>query len=32
MPAWEKKANTTGLDEATIKSVAIYVHALGGGE
>ena len=32
MPAWEKKTNTTGLDEATIKSVAIYVHALGGGE
>lgn len=32
MPSWEKKTNTTGLDEATIKSVAIYVHALGGGE
>jgi cytochrome c oxidase cbb3-type subunit 3 len=32
MPSWEKKTNTTGLDEASIKSVAIYVHALGGGE
>ncbi len=32
MPSWEKKTNITGLDEATIKSVAIYVHALGGGE
>jgi len=32
MPSWEKRANNTGLDEATIKSVAIYVHALGGGE
>ena len=32
MPSWEKKSNTTGLDEATIKSVAIYVHDLGGGE
>ena len=32
MPAWEKKTNATGLDEATIKSVALYVHALGGGE
>ena len=32
MPFWEKKTNATGLDEATIKSVAIYVHALGGGE
>ena len=32
MPYWEKKTNTTGLDEATIKSVALYVHALGGGE
>jgi cytochrome c oxidase cbb3-type subunit 3 len=32
MPTWEKRANTTGLDEATIKSVALYVHALGGGE
>jgi cytochrome c oxidase cbb3-type subunit 3 len=32
MPSWEKRANNTGLDEATIKSVALYVHALGGGE
>lgn len=32
MPSWEKRSNTTGLDEATIKSVAIYVHSLGGGE
>jgi cytochrome c oxidase cbb3-type subunit 3 len=32
MPTWEMRGNNTGLDEATIKSVAIYVHALGGGE
>ncbi len=32
MPSWEKKTNSTGLEEAAIKSVAIYVHALGGGE
>ena len=32
MPAWEKRGNDTGLDPATIKSVAIYVHSLGGGE
>ena len=32
MPSWEKRANNTGLDAATIKSVALYVHALGGGE
>ena len=32
MPAWEKRGNSTGLDPATIKSVALYVHALGGGE
>ena len=27
MPAWH-----TRLDEATIKSLALYVHSLGGGE
>jgi cytochrome c oxidase cbb3-type subunit 3 len=32
MPTWEKRANNTGLDAATIKSVALYVHAFGGGE
>lgn len=32
MPAWERRGNNTGLDPATIKSVALYVHALGGGE
>ena len=32
MPTWERRGNNTGLDAATIKSVALYVHALGGGE
>jgi cytochrome c oxidase cbb3-type subunit 3 len=32
MPSWEKRGNNTGLDPATIKSVALYVHDLGGGE
>ncbi len=27
MPAWQGK-----LDETTIKSLAVYVHALGGGQ